>query len=83
MSKLTYSGQKYFYAVVGAGELLVEKTRELTQKGIKVADARRKDAVKLYDEMAERGEKLTGKVKKSRPGKRVAEQPRSTAKKAS
>lgn len=63
-------------------------------------------AVKLYDEMAERGEKLTGKVKKSQPGKRVAEnakqaqrqlkgavtsvrkalvaeQPKSTAKKAS
>ena len=73
MSKLTYSGTKYLYAVLGTSELMLEKAKELGQTAGRVADQRRKDLVKFYDEAAKRGEKLTGKVKSSQPGKRLVE----------
>lgn len=63
---------RYLYALVGGGEFLVERSRELAGKASSLADARRKDAVKLYDDLAVRGQRLVGKLGKSQPAKRVS-----------
>ncbi|HEY1330296.1 MAG TPA: hypothetical protein VGH10_02340 [Actinomycetota bacterium] len=57
------------YASLGAGELIVEKAKELSGKAIHVAQMPREDrmksAVKVYEELAARGERLASKIRSS------------------
>jgi hypothetical protein len=64
----------YVYAPLGAGQLAVEKTRELAGKAADVAKSRRKVFFKTYATLAERGEKLVKSVRKSAYTKRAADQ---------
>ncbi|HZA61059.1 MAG TPA: hypothetical protein VE754_05170 [Actinomycetota bacterium] len=73
MTKLLESGTRSVYAVLGAGEFLVGKARDLGRKSGELATRRRKEVVKWYEQMATRGEKVAGKVQRSQPAKRVAD----------
>jgi hypothetical protein len=55
----------YVYAPLGAGQLLVEKTRELAGKAAHTAKGQRKAFVKSYSKLALRGEKLVTSVRRS------------------
>lgn len=59
--------QEILYAVVGAGDLAVEKVRNL-----RAIDP--KAAAEVYNDVIERGEKLTKKIKTSAPTKQAAAQ---------
>ncbi len=73
MAKYADGYAKYVYAVVGSGEFLLEKGKELGQKTITIADARRKDAVKLYGDLANRGERIVGGLKDAKPVEKLTE----------
>jgi hypothetical protein len=64
----------YVYAPLGAGQLLVEKTRELAGKAADTANGQRKSIVKSYSKLAQRGEKLVSSVRKSAYTRRAADQ---------
>lgn len=64
----------YVYAPLGAGQLVVEKTKELATKAASTADSQRRSFSKLYTEMAKRGEKLVSSVRKSAYTQRASDQ---------
>ena len=64
----------YVYAPLGAGQLLIEKSKELGVKARKVTKVQRKDVVKTYREMVVRGEKLAGSIGRSAYTKRAIDQ---------
>lgn len=55
----------YVYAPIGAGDVLVEKSRELSQKAWKQALTQRKQLMKTYQDLAKRGERLVKSARKS------------------
>ncbi len=66
MTKLQGYATKYPYAVLGAGDLLVERAKELGRTSAKLATG-------MYGELVNRGERVATGIKKSQPGKRLAE----------
>jgi hypothetical protein len=78
-TKSGYSTKKaladyYVYAPLGAGELLVEKTRKLSRKTWTEARKQRKQLLKAYRDLAKRGEKLVSSVRRSAYTRRAVEQ---------
>jgi hypothetical protein len=55
----------YVYAPLGAGELVIQKSRELSKKAWTRALKERKQLLKSYRDLARRGEKLVTSVRKS------------------
>jgi hypothetical protein len=64
----------YVYAPLGAGDLVIEKSRELSKKAWTRALKERKQLLKAYRDMAKRGEKLVTSVRKSAYTRRAADQ---------
>jgi hypothetical protein len=64
----------YVYAPIGAGDLLLEKTRDLSRKTWTEAQKQRRKLLKSYRSLAERGEKLVGSVSKSAYTRRAVDQ---------
>jgi hypothetical protein len=64
----------YFYVPLGAGQLLVEKTRQLSSAAVMFAKGRTKDFNKGYASLAKRGEKLASSIRRSVYTKRAIEQ---------
>jgi hypothetical protein len=66
------------YASLGAGQLAVEKAKALSGKVVEMAqrpaDERMKNAVKVYEGLATRGEKLVSGLRKSGYPQAVADQ---------
>ena len=69
-SALDYS----VYVPLGAGQLLIEKTKQFSGTAVKIAKGRRKDFSKGYLSLAKRGEKLVSSVQRSVYTKRAVEQ---------
>jgi hypothetical protein len=65
----------YVYAPLGAGQLLIEKARELPGKAKNVS-AWRKNVSKAYQDLAERGEKLFSSIRGSAYTRRAIDQTR-------
>ena len=64
----------YVYVPLGAGQLLFEKSRQLSSAAVKIAKGRRKDVTKGYQSLAKRGEKLASSIQRSVYTKRALEQ---------
>ena len=64
----------YVYAPIGAGDVLLEKSRELSQKAWKQALMQRKQLMKTYQDLAKRGERLVKSVRKSAYTRRAVSQ---------
>jgi hypothetical protein len=64
----------YVYVPLGAGQLLIEKSMQLSSAAVKIAKSRRKDITKGYDSLARRGEKLASSILRSVHTKRAMEQ---------
>jgi hypothetical protein len=62
------------YAPLGAGQLAMEKSKGLVDKAAKAARSQRKTFVKLYMDLAHRGEKVVTSVRRSAYTKRAADQ---------
>jgi|SRR5207247_5883613 len=62
------------YAPLGAGQLVVEKTREASKKAWTIAQTRRKNVLKAYEDLAKRGEKLVTSVRRSGYTRRALDQ---------
>lgn len=64
----------YVYVPLGAGQLLVEKTKELSGAAVTFAKGRTKDITKGYESLAKRGEKIASSIRRSAYTKRAMEQ---------
>jgi hypothetical protein len=64
----------YLYVPLGAGQLFVEKTKTLSGKAFTLAKRRRKVAVRTYEDLAKRGEKLVKSIRTSAATKRAVDQ---------
>src|SRR2546428_3115272 len=64
----------YVYAPLGAGELLIQKTRELSKKAWTGGRKQRKQLLTNYRDLAKRGERLVRSVQKSVYTRRATEQ---------
>jgi hypothetical protein len=64
----------YVYVPLGAGQLLIEKTRQLSGAAMTLAKGRTKDVRKNYMSLAKRGEKLASSIQRSVYTKRAIEQ---------
>jgi len=64
----------YVYAPLGAGQLMVQKTKELAGKAAGAAITRRRAVAKAYAGLAGRGEKLVSSVRRSAYTRRAADQ---------
>jgi hypothetical protein len=62
------------YAVLGTGELVIEKAAELYGKASSFGrQARRTEMSDVYDGLAHRGEALVKRIQRSKPAKRAME----------
>lgn len=78
-TKTKYGSRKalldyYVYAPLGAGQLMMEKSKELADKAAKTAKTQRRSFAKLYTELTQRGEKLVSSVRRSAYTKRASDQ---------
>jgi len=74
-SKASKSAFDYsVYVPLGAGQLLIEKSRQFSGKALKVAKGRSKDITKGYESLAKRGEKLASSIQRSVYTKRAIDQ---------
>ncbi|HEY3211084.1 MAG TPA: hypothetical protein VGL18_15100 [Actinomycetota bacterium] len=64
----------YVYAPLGAGQLVVEKTKKLAGKAAGAAKSQRRTFVKAYAGLAGRGEKLVSSVRRSAYTRRATDQ---------
>jgi 16S rRNA C1402 (ribose-2'-O) methylase RsmI len=64
----------YVHAPLGAGEVLVEKSRELSKKAWTEARKQRKQLMKTYRELAKRGERMVISVRNSAHTRRAVDQ---------
>ena len=64
----------YVYAPLGAGQLFIEKVRELPGKAWTMATERRMSLAQTYRDLAERGEKMVRGIRKSSYTTRAIEQ---------
>jgi hypothetical protein len=64
----------YVYVPLGAGQLLLEKTKQFSGLATTFAKGRTKDIAKGYESLAKRGEKLASSVRRSVYTKRAIQQ---------
>jgi hypothetical protein len=64
----------YVYAPLGAGQLLLEKGKELSGKAAQLAQSQREDWTKTYQDLATRGQKLVASVRRSAATRRAIDQ---------
>ena len=64
----------YVYAPLGAGQLLLEKSRELSGKAVEFAQSQREDWGKNYQGLAQRGEKVVASIRRSAATRRAIDQ---------
>jgi hypothetical protein len=64
----------YVYAPLGAGQLLIEKTRELTGKAWRGARGGVETVTRTYRDLADRGEKLASGIVRSAYTRRAVDQ---------
>ena len=64
----------YVYAPLGAGQLVIEKAKGLSGRAATLAQEQRKQMVKVYYDLAQRGEKLASSIRRSTYTKRAVEQ---------
>ncbi len=62
------------YLPLGAGQLVVEKGKELSGKAITAAQQRRTEMAKVYLDLAKRGEKLVKGIRPSAQTQRAFDQ---------
>lgn len=62
------------YAPIGAGQLVVERSREASKKAWTMARKRRKSVIKAYEDLAKRGEKLVTSIRRSASTRRALDQ---------
>jgi hypothetical protein len=55
----------YLYVPLGAGQLLVEKTKSLSGKAFSIAKNRRKNVFRTYQDLANRGHKVAKSIRSS------------------
>jgi hypothetical protein len=65
--------KKAYYAVLGTGDLAVEKSLGLVERAKDVRKIGGDDVSEAYTGLAKRGEKVIKKVTRSKPAKRAAE----------
>jgi hypothetical protein len=65
--------KKAYYAVLGTGDLAVEKGLGLVDRARSVRKIDGDDVSQAYTDLAKRGEKVFRKVSRSKPAKRAAE----------
>jgi hypothetical protein len=58
--------KKAFHAVVGSGDLAVEKSKEMV-------GAARRGSTRTYTDLVGRGERVVNRVRRAKPAKRAAE----------
>jgi len=61
----------YVFAPLGAGQVLLEKGRELSGKAVQLAQSQREDWGKTYQDLAKRGEKLARSIRASAATRRA------------
>ena len=61
----------YLYVPLGAGQLLVEKTKSLSGKAFELAQHRRTSLARTYGDLAKRGEKLARSIRTSAATRRA------------
>jgi len=64
----------YLYVPLGAGQLLVEKSKALSEKAFDLAKTRRKNAARTYQDLADRGQKVVRSIRTSSATKRAVSQ---------
>ena len=64
----------YVYAPLGAGQLLLEKSKEISGKAVEFAQGQREGWYKTYQDLAKRGEKLVASVRRSPYTRRAIDQ---------
>lgn len=62
------------YVPLGAGQLAVQKAKELSGKALSLAQDRRKDLANAYKDLADRGERLAASIRRSAYTRRATEQ---------
>jgi hypothetical protein len=65
--------KKAYYAVLGTGDLAVEKTIELAGRAKGIRKVGGDDVSQAYTDLAKRGERVIKTVTRSKPAKRAAE----------
>jgi hypothetical protein len=65
--------KKAYYAVLGTGDLAVEKSLGLVDRAKVVRKIGGDDVSEAYTDLAKRGERVIKKVTRSKPAKRAAE----------
>jgi hypothetical protein len=65
--------KKAYYAVLGTGDLAVEKTIGLAGRAKDIRKLGGDDVSQAYTDLAKRGERVIRKVSRSKPAKRAAE----------
>lgn len=65
--------KKAYYAVLGTGDLAVEKSLGLVERAKGVRKIGGDDVSEAYTHLAKRGERVIRKVTRSKPAKRAAE----------
>ena len=66
----------YVFAPLGAGQVLLEKGRELSGKAVQLAQSQREDWGKTYQDLAKRGEKIVASIRRSAATRRAVDQTR-------
>jgi hypothetical protein len=61
------------YAILGTGDLVVEKAKGIVGKAVQLSTNDRPDVAKVYGDLADRGAKLAKRVQRSKPAKRAVE----------
>lgn len=64
----------YVYAPLGAGQLLLEKGREVSGKALQLAQGQRQDWIRTYQDLAKRGEKIVASIRRSPYTRRAIDQ---------
>ncbi len=62
------------YVPLGAAKLAADKAKDLSGRSLKLAQARRKNLAKTYDDLADRGKKLASSIQNSTYTKRAVSQ---------
>ena len=68
----------YLYVPLGAGQLVIEKTRELSRKAWSGAQSQRDQFAKAYVDLAKRGERLVTSIRRSAYTRRALDQAKTT-----
>ncbi len=74
--------RKALYAVLGTGQLAVEKAKGLFKRARSFVKTQRKDSAKNYRDLVRRGERIIGSIRRSEPVKRATAQTKAAQRQA-